>query len=375
MNPRGGPAGYLFNLKKGLDEIGFEVSFLPSAYDSVQRELLRRIVPNRAREFRLALKYAGSSRRAIEVDPDFLSCKAIHFQSTTDLYFARKFLESYQGMVLLTSHSPRITHAEHLARLNPKDIRLFRERLKGLERIDEYAFERADVVIFPCEEAEEPYFHSWPRYEQVRDERKLSYLATGVIDCVARVPRYDVRKHYGIPENAFVLSFVGRHDEIKGYCDLKELGRSVLGKRDDVWFLLAGREYPERRLDHPRWIEVGWTDDPHSLMAASDLFILPNRETFFDLVLLETLSLGLPVVASATGGNKHFKKFEQSGVFLYDDPSKLAPLVEGIIDSGKEALEKSGKINREIFMKDYTCAAFANRYVDLLSNLGLECKV
>ena len=61
------------------------------------------------------------------------------------------------------------------------------------------------------------------------------------------------------------------------------------------------------KTDH--WIEVGWTNDPHSLIAASDVFVLPNHETYFDLILLEVLSLGVPVVMSRTGGNKFFEQF------------------------------------------------------------------
>ena len=64
-----------------------------------------------------------------------------------------------------------------------------------------------------------------------------------------------------------------------------------------------------------RWIEVGWTDEPHSLTNASDCLVVPNRQTYFDLVILEGLSLGIPIVTSMTGGNKYFKKEKCGGVF------------------------------------------------------------
>ena len=43
-----------------------------------------------------------------------------------------------------------------------------------------------------------------------------------------------------------------------------------------------------------------WTNDPHSLINASDMFILPNKETYFDLIMLEVLSMGKIVLATNT---------------------------------------------------------------------------
>ena len=91
-----------------------------------------------------------------------------------------------------------------------------------------------------------------------------------------KVNREDFRKKYGIPDNAFVISYAGRHNEIKGYADLKRLGEKLLADKN-VYFLIAGKEEPMTGLKNDHWIEVGWTNDPHSLIAASDVFVLPNH--------------------------------------------------------------------------------------------------
>ena len=59
-----------------------------------------------------------------------------------------------------------------------------------------------------------------------------------------------------------------------------------LFNNQNTYFLIAGKEEPMKGLDNSHWIEVGWTNDPHSLIAASDVFVLPNHETYFDLVFL-----------------------------------------------------------------------------------------
>ena len=70
-------------------------------------------------------------------------------------------------------------------------------------------------------------------------------------------------------------------------------------------------------LKNQHWIEIGWTNNPYSIIEASDLFILPNRETFFDLILLEVLSLGKNVLISWCGGNKKFADFNSEGILFF----------------------------------------------------------
>ncbi len=154
---------------------------------------------------------------------------------------------------------------------------------KNLIKIDEYAFRRADYIVFPCPEAEEPYYNNWPEYKAVKEEKKgkYLYLLTGTKARVAKLSKTEVRQLYSIPDDAFIICYVGRHNEIKGYDKLKLLGEQILQEAPNIYFLIAGREEPLHGLHHPRWIEVGWTSDPHSLINASDVFMLPNKGNVF----------------------------------------------------------------------------------------------
>ena len=177
-----------------------------------------------------------------------------------------------------------------------------------------------------------------------------------------------MRRKYGIPDDALIVCYVGRHNEIKGYDALKSAATGLLAQ-DDVWFLVAGREGPLFGCDHPRWIEVGWTDDPHSLMAASDVFVLPNRETYFDLIMLEALSLGQIVIASRTGGNKYFERFNSPGIFLYDEPTEINKLVQQIKKSSRSERASWGSANQSIYREEFTVDVFAHRYVSVMGEI------
>ncbi|TGY59695.1 glycosyltransferase [Coriobacteriaceae bacterium] len=372
IKPTGGPAGYLYNLRKGLESLGESgYAFLPPAGSGISGQAwLGSVVPTRLNDLRRLRSFVALPDKHLEAPVDYNSYEFVHFHSTEDLYLHRRSLSRYQGTVLLTSHSPCVSHKELLSRLNPRDVERHIQQLSRLEEIDTFAFKRADYVIFPCAEAEEPYFHTWPAYEGIRDERKIRYLPTGAEGGSVKESRQAVRVHYGIPDDAFVISYVGRHNEIKGYGDLLTYAPDILERHENVWFLVAGKEGPLRGLSHPRWVEAGWTDDPHSIIAAADTFVLPNRETFFDLVLLEVLSLGQNVIATNTGGNKYFLQFNAPGIQIVDDLSQLDEKVSASMNAPLQERVAWGIENEALFMSNFTCEVFARRYAEVINGLS-----
>ena len=373
LAPIGGPTGYLNNLKEGLSKIdhpGVTVSFLHNG-DGKKRNVpnIRNRVPNRIKQFGRALKYSMILKQSKPVDESLLDNDMIHFHTTQDMYLNRDLLARYTGKVVLTSHCPCVPYQELIGKLNPVDYKLFKHKLDALVAIDEYAFTRADYIIFPCAEAEEPYYNTWKDYGEIRNGSKFRYMPTGIQGCSAKVPKQEIREKYNIPENAFVVCYVGRHNEIKGYGDLKKIGSELLAQNENVYFLIAGREEPLTGLKHQRWIEVGWTKDPHSIVAASDVFVLPNKETYFDLVMLEVLSLGVPVVASYTGGNKYFKAFNSKGIQYFSDWVEAKARIVEYMAMPHEEMLASGKENRELFTTHFTTMQFTESYLKIVSDI------
>lgn len=373
LKPTGGPAGYLYNLNKGLEAINASgYSFLPSDGPmSSSNDKLKRFVPKRLKDIRRLKRFMALADSSKNARVDYGQYNCIHFHSTEDLFLHRYDLANYSGKVVLTSHSPCVYHMELIARLNLKDVKTHRDSLRKLEAIDEYAFSRADYVIFPCQEAEEPYFHTWNKYCQVRDASKMRYIPTGISSCVAKIDRNEVRSRYGIPVDAFVLTYVGRHNEIKGYGDLRGVAPALLERFDNLWFLNAGKPSPLKGLNHPRWIEVGWTDDPYSIISAADLFVLPNRETYFDLILLEVMSLGQIAIISRTGGNKYFAKYSLPGLRYFDKVGDLPDAIAAIQSTPTNLRNEWAAMNKSVFESAFSCPVFAQGYIDLIRSLGV----
>ena len=373
LAPKGGPAAvcfYYYQEQSARGDSFFD--FLPA----VKRKMSSVNKHNKLINVWEQLHTLGAIIKLLYFKPQVvqydLSCyNLIHFHSTDSLYKARKSLRSYKGKILLQSHSPEPRGREMFAALPTWIKVLFPYFKKGFERMDKFAFQRADYIIFPCVEAEEPYYHTWPYFKNFHAIKPdaFKYVLTGIPQAHAKRRREEVLSEMTIPSEAFIISYVGRHNHVKGYDILKEIGKQYLERDEYSWILCAGREAPLKRLEHPRWKEVGWTNDPHSYIEASDLFILPNRETYFDIIMMELLSLGKIVIASNTGGNKWLVKHDCPGVFLYntiDEAVNLINKVKLLSIKEKESLEAG---NRAFYHKYLTVECMYDSYIQLLKNL------
>lgn len=365
LTPRGGPlaVGYYLKLERDKAKDSF-IEFLPrdDRYEDVHengRKITSKL-PAWVNEIHRGIRRGIRNKKLLnsyEVKGkfDFSDYDIVHFHEISDLYAHLGDLENYQGTVLLTSHSPVPFHQEHYSGISGIEKVVFRNTYKNVEKLDVRAFERADYIIFPCEEAKEPYFDNWPYFYSIEELKKerFKYVLTGIPEAKAAVSREEIRKKLNIDNSDFVISYVGRHNIVKGYKRLLEIGKKALDKWTDVQVLVCGKETPLKGLKHNRWKEVGWTTDPHSYISAADVFVLPNTATYFDIVMLEVLSLGKIVVASRTGGNKWFEKEKCPGVFLFDNEEEAVDILGKI-----KSLSKDEKLELESQNK-----AFYNKYL------------
>jgi glycosyltransferase involved in cell wall biosynthesis len=370
IKPIGGPSGYVYNLKRALESEDIKnINFLK---DQNWKSNLIRIIPKRLKNY-LSINSLVTSiiYKKKAAKRDFAEYDIVHFHSPLSMFLNRDNLENYKGKVLLTSHSPKPLHQEIVEDiLTETERKKYGSKLKDLEIIDIYSFNRADYILFPCEEAEEPYINNWKPFIEIKEKRKsaFKYIPTGIFECSAKLSKEEILKKYNIPKDSFIISYVGRHNSTKGYDILKEIGKKLIDN-NNVYFLIAGKEEPLKGLPNKNWIEVGWTDDPHSIIAAADMFILPNKETYFDLIMLEVLSLGKIVLASDTGGNKYFKNFTNSGIYLFDSIDVAIQKVSEIIEFPLTQRSELGQANNKLFQEYFSPNIFLENYLNILQDI------
>ncbi|KGM43319.1 hypothetical protein JY97_08025 [Alkalispirochaeta odontotermitis] len=156
----------------------------------------------------------------------------------------------------------------------------------------------------------------------------------------------DVREtlHLG-PEHKIVIT-VANLIPYKGHAELLKAAALVIQRFSDSIFLLVGEdrgiqtaiEQQAQDLGIARNIIcLGQRKDIPDLMAASDISVLPSHEEGFSNVILESMAVGLPVVATNVGGNPEAIMDGETGWLVEPrNPQELAmKIVDLLEDPGK----------------------------------------
>jgi glycosyltransferase involved in cell wall biosynthesis len=224
--------------------------------------------------------------------------------------------------------------------------------------------------MFPSREAMEPYFATIPKFDTWMYGKDIRYVETGA--CLPRqsVSTDQAKAKFGLSGRK-VVSFMGRHNEVKGYDVFRAAATKLLAEREDVTILVAGAPNPliEAPQD-PRWIELGWYSYPGDVLAASDVFVLPNRMTYFDLVLIEAIGMKTLVVASATGGNKSVAKMSKNAIALFDGSiDDLKRQISNVLDDTLETTKRLVDTLDHAYEQYFTPLRFASRYQEMIHDI------
>jgi glycosyltransferase involved in cell wall biosynthesis len=403
----GGPPGYLANLRYGLDRIDNPERFdlelwalkKPERNLSKKTSFLRKFTENNRALLFLAANIFSRSKKHYYKDyinfvenADNLSIqkevtekiekqniKMVHCHYVVD---ALKMINTLKKLnitgvkVMLTSHMPEAPALEQYNLIKEQgyaEKKALRFK-KAWEHIQRRAFMEADILVFPSREAMEPYLDTIPEFSKWIENKDIRFIPTGAKQIDVGLTRNQAREKFSC-DKKFVVSYLGRHIKVKGYDILKHAGMEILRQRNDVMFLIGGKESIEVAAPrHKNWREAGWVD-PSEALAASDVFILPNRRTYFDLILLEAFSTGTPVIASNTGGNKSVQ--EQTGILsLYDGTKEdLVKKINEFLDSDEQTKNKRAHKTLEVYQKHYTPQIFAKGYLDLIEKIYEDYKI
>lgn len=376
LEAKGGPSGYLYNLNQYYKSLkknnSFKITFL-NFYDLdkgliliFEKILLKLFSILRMDNLYILILIFRNNRKMKKII-NFDKFDIIHFHSTIELKKNINNLKNYKGKVILTSHSPELSSEEVLKSLNLKVSKIILEIFK---KYDYDAFERSDYIIFPCLESMEPYQKDIKMLEILK-HKKIKFIPTGILEENFKKDQNYFYNNYNIPKNAFIVSFVGRHNKIKGYDLAKEFAEVILKEYKDVYFVIAGKKSNDiKPLNNSHWIEIGWTNEGKKIIGNSHLYILPNRETYFDLVFLEALSMNSSILCSYTGGNKFFKKYNSRNIIFFSNFEEMVFSFKKYYEENKIDL-KNNK-NKTIFKENFSMERFYKKYIEILNEIKNE---
>jgi glycosyltransferase involved in cell wall biosynthesis len=221
----------------------------------------------------------------------------------------------------------------------------------------------ATRVIAVSEEARRSYLESW--------WEKPDRVVT-VHNGTARAPRPGagpaIREALGLGRNDLVLAMVSALRPEKGH-DVALAAVSRLHERFPALRLLIVGDGPSRteieRAAAPLGDTVrfaGYRSDVMAVLDAADLVVQPSRSDAFPTTLLEAMSAGVPVVATAVGGIPEIAEHEVTGLLLEPPPrpEPLAGALALLLDD-PDLRRRLGTGAREQFSRRFDAAGWAER--------------
>ncbi len=370
MPNRGGPSGYLYNLYEGFSEMQAVPDFIciqKMSNTSQQGEVKKKNLSAALLELRaLAYFVKISFKMKKELRGRLSGYDLIHTHSLTDAFNLRRVC-GYRGKLILTPHHPEPIANEKVKELEVKAKGNYYFVRKLFEYVQKKAFAYVDGFIFPSKGAMQIY-HSFQGFTEQAKGKPIEYVYTGVAKPNITLDREAYRKEHGIPQDAFVIAYVGRHNWIKGYDRLVHLFPKM--KESNMQVVVAGGingwDYPKDAA----WMELGYITDAANLMNAADVIAIPNRNTYFDLVIIEALSLGKIVISSNTGGNVDIAQ-KTDGLILFDNEREesLFDAILRVKEMDEMERKRLENASQEFYYNYSTIDKFASGYLNALHKI------
>ena len=193
-----------------------------------------------------------------------------------------------------------------------------------------------------------------------------------------------LRAELGLTPTDIVFIMVANLIPYKGHTDLiaaLEIARTRLPHRWAVLLIgadsglkvtLQEQARVARVEQHLRWLDR--QDDPQQFLALADIALSTSREEGFSNAILEAMAIGLPLVATAVGGNAEAVVDGQTGLVV---PARNATsLADALVRLATDASlrKKMGAAGRQRVADHFTisrCAnAYRRTYLELSSGAG-----
>jgi glycosyltransferase involved in cell wall biosynthesis len=182
--------------------------------------------------------------------------------------------------------------------------------------------------------------------------------------------RSEIRREFGIREDAPVVGIVGRLAPEKGHGFFLDAAREVLRVVPDATFVVVGGGLLEGELK-ARAERLGFADavrfagvrrDIARFYEAFDLLVSSSLREGTPMVLLEAMAMGKPVIATRVGGVPHLVRHDETGLVVPpgDVPALARAILELLQDRGRRA--KLARAGQRLIRDEFSAMRMAEAY-------------
>jgi glycosyltransferase involved in cell wall biosynthesis len=235
---------------------------------------------------------------------------------------------------------PAVVHTFHSWPLHKPRGKAFTLAYQALELLAAFF---AHIILFQNGDD----MSSWSQIPSM-PKNKATLIGNGidtqaVISRVQSTDRAAVRREFGIEDDVTLIIMVARLELYKGHLLLLNALRQIVSSTDHkIAALLVGigkdRPLIEEEVNRLGLQEVvqftGYRQDVPNLLIASDISVLPSRYEGIPRALMESMALGIPVIATDVPGSRTLIRSGENGILVkYDDVPELAAAIRTMIET------------------------------------------
>ena len=195
-----------------------------------------------------------------------------------------------------------------------------------------------------------------------------------------REARDNVRGALGL-QDSFVWLAVGRFERAKDYPNMLRAFAGVVARRPEARLIIAGQGTLQREAEQlvaelriaDRVHFLGVRKDISALMNAADAYVMSSAWEGTPMVLLEAGATGLPIVATAVGGNGEVVVDGQTGFLVPPgDSEALMQAMLRLMDLSSEERARMGLAGRAHVDANYSLERVVDQWEKLYTEVLLR---
>ena len=230
--------------------------------------------------------------------------KYLYFHDMYSFYDVLHLIKKDQ-IVLFQSHSPEIPSVEEYK------LGMSSKNYKKVVKIEKLVFNRTNYLVLPNKDCVDIYT------SLLKPNHKIIYLQTGIkpIENLVKIP---------LDQTKINIFYIGRRNDIKGFPVLIKAFEEVLKIRNDIRLFIAGSGVLE--IKNKNIIDLGITHFAYDWIHSMDYVISPNKVSYFDLNIIESIAIGTPLIMTTTQGHRFFKN--KNGIISIDSKNIVDKLLD-----------------------------------------------